>query len=224
MDMSDLAVLCSDFGSTCIDDYLVTFHAASRSGKDDDPPPYTYCLESGYAAEIKALHLQKVIEDWEGIRERVKRGERAPFNVDSLYLKNGIYYLVEFKDNQKASLKKLRKSLYNKARDAIHILVRHGVKSAEYFRADSIYIVVATKIKNKTDVELGLAASAGLLYEDDLFDEMFGPPDDIIAKPWKAPEYEADADLGCWNGLLYRQVLTLTPTQFNNYAEEGQWR
>jgi len=200
--------------------YRKTLREASRTNDG------RYCLERGFASEIDALWLEGLVNDWMDVEGRIAREEPCPSTVDALYVDGDSWHLIEFKLNEKSALNQMKSKLMYKVYDSVLQLVEHGLRTVAQVRTNDSYIVVAAKVRGRTDEEIASCVAEQGAENCDLFEEAInGFSSDALLRPWTVDRPSpVDANLDHWNSVLYKNALTLTPVQFNLYAKEHGWK
>ena len=210
------------FDSSCRNNWRRYRQTLRESSKTNDGD---YCLESGYAADIEILRIENLIHDWMDVKGRKSDKKACPSTVDALYVSGKRWWYIEFKRNEKKTLNEGKAKLMYKIYDTVLQLVEHNLRSVREVRDADCYVVVARRVFGRTDEEFRRLVSIGGPEAKELFEAAVnGIDDSVLLRPWKTSPPQVDANLDHWNGVLYRQALTLTPDQFNLYAKEQGWK
>lgn len=200
--------------------YRVTLREASKT---NDATP-KYCLDSGYASNITALHLEKLINEWMDIAGRLERKEPAPTTVDALYVCGDKFFFIEFKRNEVKTLNAMKAKLLEKIYDSVLQVVEHNLRTVADVRKFDSYIVVAKKVNGRTDDDFRMIIEKYGIEGTGLFEMAInGVDNSLLLRPWMLDPPPVDANLDHVNTVLYKTALTLTPVQFNLYAQEHGW-
>lgn len=130
-------------------------------------------------------------------------GTNVPCSVDALVLsRKEVIYFIEFKSGNTIE----RANLYRKIYDSVIMLFEHDKQDLKQMRQSATYIVVATKLQNKT-----IAVSRSLLFK---------------ARPWIDSRYKEQFnswDLQKLEGVIVSKAFCMGPNIFDLFVKVERW-
>lgn len=184
-----------------------SFHeiSVSKGGKTQ-----TFCVSDSYVADLKAVEFDTVKNGLYASMIRRCNG-RCPRSVDALYMSGQNVYAVEFKTGNVKPLDVFRK-LY----DTVMCFIEHDGRDFKWARSRMIAVVVASKGVVEKDRD-------SLKSKMPKAQRVFSRASSYQVKPGIGEGRIQSWGLGKLEGVLLSRVYTLSPDEFDSFAEKNEW-
>ncbi len=185
-----------------------SFHdiSVSKDGKKQ-----TFCVADSYVADLTAVDFDAVKNGLYASMARQCDGH-CPRSVDALYMSGRNVYAVEFKTGRVKPLDLVRK-LY----DTVMCLIEHDGRNFKWFRSRMVAVVVASRgviEKDRESLKTKMAKAQRVFSRAGFYQ----------AKPGIGEGRVQSWGLGKLEGVLFSSVYTLSPEEFDAFAERREWQ
>ena len=184
-----------------------SFHdiSVSKGGKKQ-----TYCVANSYVADLSAVNFDDVKK---GLYSSLcKRCGHIPCSVDALYFSGQNVYAVEFKTG-KVDVTGVVRKLY----DSVMCFIEYAGKDFKWARERMSAIVVAAKgaiEKDRASRKAKMPKAQRIFSRASFYQHNPGIGEGRV-QLW---------GLGNLEGVLLSSVYTLSPEEFNAFAERAEWQ
>lgn len=184
-----------------------SFHdiSVSKDGKKQ-----TFCVADSYVADLLAVDFDAVKNGLYASMARQCDGH-CPRSVDALYMSGRNVYAVEFKTGKVKPLDLVRK-LY----DTVMCFIEHDRRDFKWSRSRMVAVVVASKGVVEKDRD-------SLKTKMPKAQRVFSRAGFYQVKPGIGEGRVQSWGLGKLEGVLVSRVYTLSPDEFNSFAERNEW-